>query len=538
MAKETIPDWFNVEFAESVLGSLPAPVSPVTNQKMWDKGVRLHGNQRGLILDNWRFKKGDGGIRFGKSYAPAVTILLDMLWRTNVSSVYDDLYGVVGSAYKMAEEEMNHLSRLLTQAGITHEFKTPKESSWEIRIPSIGWMAHTLTAPDVSRIASKPYRGMVLAEVGQLNEEVLDKAIGRVSERRGWVMGTGTFEKTKGPFSRTLTARWNSPEGLGVVYVCPSWDNPLVYPGGREDPEILARERTWPREKFLEVYGGEPSMPTDLVLPQARPEYIIKRRYPPQGTSYNPEQPVFLFSDPGTAHATAVHAVQFDWSDEYRDVYYELHRAGLSFGRLGEDSGNIAWVIDTVYRWNRETIQIINEVVNRPWATNVAALVIDFAARQRNPNGPPVVEQWAKFWREKMRRSLPIYADRVPLEDGYDVHRTALRNAWPEEAAQAAWNSDGALRSVIDPAGLRLQIDPRCRAVFFGGVVDGTEWAGEYLLHKNQRNSSGSIISDVPRDENNDAIKAMNYGLYWWAGPGRTKHKYSNVYSLPWQMVS
>lgn len=535
--KEVTQDWFDPVWAQKVLDSLPAPVSPRLHKRLWEKGIRLHGNQKGLVMDPWRFKKGDGGIRFGKSFAPAATIFLDTMWRMNVTKVYSDLYGVIGDTYAMAQAEMEHLDRLLTDAKIQHSFSTPKDASWEIQIPGLPWMTRTLSASDVTKIASKPYRGMVIAEVAQQNEDVLDKAIGRVSETGGWVMATGTYEKQKGRWSARLTAEWLREDGLGVVYTCPSWDNPLVFPGGRTDPEILARETSWPRAKFLEIYAGEPQMPSDLVLPQAVEEHVLKRRYPRQGTSYNPEQPVVLFSDPGVAHATAVLAVQFDWSPEYLEIYYDLKRSGRAFGYLGKDSGNIAWVIDAIYRWNRETKIIVKEAMERPWAENVVALVIDQAARQRNSNGPPVIEQWAKFWMEGMRRRLAVYYQPVPLEDGYDVHRTALRNAWPEEAAQAEFNADRRLRSVIDPAGLRLYIDPVCRPIFWGGIVDGQDYGGEYLLHRNERTSGGAIMNDEPRDRDNDAIKALNYGLYWWAGPGRVKHQYSNLYHQRFEMV-
>ena len=138
---------------------------------------------------------------------------------------------------------------------------------------------------------------------------------------------------------------------------------------------------------------------------------------------------------------------------------------------------------------------------------------MDFAARQRRSEGPPVVEQWAKEWATVMGRPLPIHADPVPLAAGYDTHKVALRNAWPEEEAAANFNWDGKMTygSLTDPAGPRLYIDPDVAPIFFGGQVDDREYGGEYYLHKNRVSGrDGSITSDEPIDRDNDAIKAMS----------------------------
>lgn len=538
---ELLADWFPPEFADNILRKHPTPIMPATGERAPWKGIRLHGAQRGLVLDPYRWKKADGGIRFGKSFGPAVAIYLDFMWRFGKKGIGTDLWGVVADSYDMAHEEMKHLHRLLDEAEIPHRFHTPHAQSWAITFPGHpDWQMEisTKTAADVSKIASRPYRGMVVAEANQTTEDTWDQAVLRVSETRGWAMMTGTFERSKGPWYAQMTKRWNMPGAMGKVYVCPSWDNPLVYPGGREDPEILERERTMAPALFMEKYGGEPQNPSDVVFPEARYDVHVKRRFPHLGTSYDPEQPVLLFSDPGIAHAYSVLAVQVGWTEEGRALAAtpntEQHRLREYGPVVG--GGNVLWVIDSIYRWGRDVDQIVEEVLARPWAENVQEAVMDFAAKQRRAEGAPIVEQWAKLWRNKTGRPLWIHANPVPLAAGYDVHRRMLLNGWPEHEAQRTFNHDGKLKEIVDPAGAQVYFDPDAAPPFFGGIVDQQEWAGEYALHRNHRNRQGIVDRAEPIPVNDDAIKALNYGAYWYFGAARTRHRLLGVQSVPWEM--
>lgn len=539
-----LEDWPPPEFFDHLLEKLPAPVSPVTRKPMWEKGIRLHGQQRGLVVDPYKFKAGAGGVRFGKSFAPAVAIVVDILWRMTQRGITDDLYGIIGDNYAQAEAEITHCGRLLRELGVPHDFSMPLKQAWSITIGGKDApMARivTLTAVDITKIASKPYRGMVMAEAAQLNPDVFDKANERVIETDGWIMMTGTFEKQVGRWYARKVQEWKAPNADGRTYTCPSWDNPLVFPGGREDPRILYEERRRTRARFLEVYGGDPQSSPDLIFPEADAGYHIKRRFPFLHTSFDPDLPVFLFSDPGTAHAYAVAAVQFAASPEFKAEWSKASATVLGREpRWGIETGNIAWVIDAVYRWDRDVEQVVQECASRPWAPNVQESVMDFAANQRRAEGRPVVEQWAKFWPMYTQgRRIAVHADPVPLQPGYDVHKKALINAWPEREAEAQFNADGKIHGgVVNPAGPRLYIDPGAAAPLFGGLVDNQDWGGEYLMHKKRVNGHGQIVSDDPIPVNDDMIKAINYGLYWWFGVGRQKHTMPGVFSVPWEVVA
>lgn len=518
---EKLADWPPGKFIASVLGKHPAPVGPdyvnletgevIVGQRLWEKGIRLQGNQRAVMEDRSRFIQAAGGWRAGKSFMGGLRIYLDFLWRYTQRGVKDDLWGVLADSYAMAQEEMRHLSRLLEEAGVPHDMRTPENASWKLTFPFCGAEVVTLTASDVTKIASRPYRGIVMAEAAQTVRDAFENAVGRVSQTRGWVFLEGTFENTKGPWYSLQAEAWSKPGAMGVFYSLPSWENLVVYPGGRTDPEILAREKSMTPERFAEKYGGEPTKRSDLVMRYANERVHVRHRYPNLGVSYDPSQPVVLWSDPGTSHAYATFAVQMD--------------------------ENTAWLIDCVYRWGRTAEDIIEECAGRPWAANVGSAVMDFAARQRNANGAAVIEQWSNLWPKHTGNRIYIHTQPVPLAAGYDIHKRALLNSWDEEEANRVFNNDHRRRVLVDPKGPRLMIAPDAAAPLFGGVVDGQEWAGEYNLHRNKKNREGTITSDDPIPVDDDAIKAINYGAYWTFGAAGVKQDYSEVRAVPWELV-
>lgn len=539
---EELLDWADPRFVDHIHKQHPAPRDPETGEKRWERGIRLHGAQERIIKDRYRFQKVDGGVRGGKSFVGADKIYIDVRWQferllkangAEGLATCDLLWGVVGPTYDQAEAEMTHLDRLLTEGKIPHELHQPTNQRWRITFPFCTAEVHTLTGADVTKLASKAYRGLVLAEAAKLIYAAYVAARNRVVETGGWVLMEGTFEETKGPWYALLTERWKRPNEAGVRYALPSWDNLVIFPGGSDDPKIQVERDALTPDEFNERYGGEAKRPQHVAIPEADERWHVVRRYPSFGTSFDPDLPVFLGIDPGTAHAYAVIAVQF----EDRGTGYGVQGAEEAMKIRAIYPGRTVWVIDCVYRWDRDTRPVVEEVLNRPWSKNVQQAVIDFAGTQRNANGPPVITQWATTWFEETGRRLSIAAEPVPLLAGYQPHKRALLNAWPEEEAALTFDPEGKTGGkVVDPDGMRLFFDPDAAAPFFGGQVDGREWAGEYKLHRKMVSSAGTILRDSYRPTDDDAIKAVNYLLWHHFGVNGYRQRTAMLQSIPWEM--
>lgn len=490
--------WPGEKFIDGLLGKLPSARHPETGEVLWPDGMRLHGVQREIAVSNARFKILTGGWRFGKSYIAAFVLLIDIMFRWAMGKM-DDLYWIVGPEYRASEKEIEYLHDFLVALGIPHEFQQPKESSWSITFPDVKTQIVTRTGREAASIASKAVRGMVLAEANQMGNDLFTQARGRLAETRGWLLIEGTFENEEGgAWFRRLTVEWKKGAGgQGIWFAGPTWDNRAVFPLGRDEPVLRAEEQALTPVYFMEKYGGVPGLRSDVVFDQPRTEYHVAHRYPLLGLSFDPEQPVVLWSDPGTGHAYSVMAVQF-W-------------------------GNVAWVVDAVYRWGRTAQEIIQECAARPWAKNVVTAIFDRASKQRNANGEPVIEQWAKDWLRLVGQRISIHTEYIPLSAGYEIHRRALLNGWPEEMAQLTFGKDKNILRITDPLGPRLMFAPEAAKPLFGGLIDDRAYEGEYNMHRFRKNAAGSTTRDEPVDLDNDAIKAINYGLYVHFGPAGTR---------------
>lgn len=545
-----LADRYPWSFAEHVLRQLPAPVGPdrveeesgefIPGAPLWDGGgMRLFGAQLAAMASEARFIVDAGGVRSGKSLRGAMALLVDYLWRTGIRHVMTDLWWVVADSYEMCEEEMNHLHRMLDELGIPHTFNSPKNGSWEIRFPHNECEFSTKTAKDITKIASKNVRGIVLAEANQATAGAWNACRLRVSQSRGWVRLEGTFESAeKGPWYSRLWEDWQRAEAMGVSFSVPTWENLAIYPLGRADQEIVEAETTLAPDVFLEKFGGQPIRRSDSVMKYADEEVHVGHRYPRLGVSFDPERPVWLFSDPGTSHAYAVAAVQF-WRGDRPGELAPYVRADDYGTPLEAESANVVWIIDSVYRWGRTAADIIEECAEREWAKNVEGIVMDVAARQRNANGDAVIEQWDTHWLRLTGQRIQIVTQPVPLAAGYESHRVALLNSWPEDRAQQVWNVEKKVKQVTNPDGPRLMISPEAAPPLFGGIVDGQYYAGEYNLHRHRKAPDGTIIADEPLDRDNDYIKAINYGLYWYFGAAGVGHYVDRwrTHSAEWEMT-
>jgi len=266
----------------------------------------------------------------------------------------------------------------------------------------------TRTSKDPETLASIAPIGIAMAEAAQQSLEVYLRLRGRVAERRGPIVLSGTFEGSLGWYPE-LWQRWQADNpDEGRSFSIPTWSNRAIYPGGRQDPEILELERITPADLFMERYGAVPCKPATLVFKEFG--YLTHVRDLP----FLPGQSVQLWIDPGYAGAYAVLAVQFDRSTIPATVRH----------------------FDEVYRQGATSPDIIDECKARPWWGSVRTVVMDVAGRQHHAQ-----ESHFETWR-RLAGLVPM-GQPVGIADGIERHRTFL----------------------VDPASgkPRLLHDPRCK---------------------------------------------------------------------------
>lgn len=267
----------------------------------------------------------------------------------------------------MARPEFIYWTEFLSNLGA---FANPKR---DISLPKVGkamaitktgQVIETKTADDITKIAAMAPDGIIMAEAAQMSYEVYLKCIGRLAERRGWLLASGTFEGSLGWYPEKFT-EWQDPTNAerGKSFSLPSWSNLVIYPGGRNDPEIVRLETLYSRVEglFDERCGAVPVPPATLVFREFRHTVHIR-----SDIHFNPRLPVYLAIDPSSGgDPYAVLACQFE-TCEYPDPV--------------PDPIDYCNVIDEYYDIHVDTEEIIDTLRQRPWWKAVQGGAIDCEA--------------------------------------------------------------------------------------------------------------------------------------------------------------
>lgn len=250
-------------------------------------------------------------------------------------------------------------------------------------------------------------------EISRWEGEVYRRCYGRLSRKRhrtpparGYF--SGSFETSLGWFPEEWK-KGRAPNQDDVAsFEMPSWSNPIVYPGGRNDEAILQLERSMTEARFIERHAGRPVPPQDAVLPEFRSLLHVSP------IALDPKLPTYVFIDPG------------DW------VYAVL------FVQMADGQ---ARVVDEVYvnQWTHE--QVVTEVSLRPAWKFVTEGVMDVAGKAASPGGfGSAHDAW------KRDTGLHLKTKYLHVSDTVERLRSLL---------------------MVDPATQipRLKIDPKCEGL-------------------------------------------------------------------------
>lgn len=223
---------------------------------------------------------------------------------------------------------------------------------------------------------------VLLVEMESLPYDVYLAARGRVAEKRGRIIISGTFPDDVG-WAAELWRRWKGDnEEDGESFSLATWSNERIFPDGLDDPEIKAIRATIPEAEFQRKYGAIPQQPATLVFPEFSFDLHVKAF-----VGYDPALPVELWVDPGYGESAysvlAVHVV-----GKTVFVFDEIHQ----HGRTGEEIIKLARK-----KW--------------PWFDKVKGAVGDFAVRQHH-----AARSQLEVWQGKT--GLYLRNQQIPLEAG------------------------------------------------------------------------------------------------------------------------
>lgn len=299
-------------------------MSKVVDKNAYFARIGHHPHPKQWLYHNSqaRFRIPCCGRRFGKSLMASRDLEPELL-------LPDRRYWIVGPTYDLAEKEFRYVWRdMIIGLKLGRDKRTKKAynkraGEMYIEFPW-GTRLECRSAKHPETLVGDGLHGVIMSEAAKHTKETWEQYIrAALSDYRGWA----TFVTTPEGFN-WLYDLWmlgiNPDEKDFESWRFPSWDNPIVYPGGREDPEIQLIERTTATEWFMQEYGAEFGAFLGKIYSEFDPHLHVKPH------KFNPEWPNYIAFDWGFAAPFAAIEFQVDpWDRVY--VWREHYMAYLSY---------------------------------------------------------------------------------------------------------------------------------------------------------------------------------------------------------------
>lgn len=413
-----------------------------------------------------------GGERGGKSWVSALF--------GATRTPFGKRFWIVAATYELCRPEFDYWVDHLMKLGAIRsqrDISRPKIGK-AIAVTKSGQIIETKSADDVVKLAAQAPDGIIMAEAAQLTYEGYLKCIGRLSETRGWLLMSGTFESSLDWYSEKFLD-WQTGENLeqALSISIPTWSNEAIFPLGREDPEMKRLESVYSRVEglFDERCGAIPTPPASLIFREFR--YSI---HVTPTAIFNPALPVYLAVDPSSGgDPYAVHACQFP---------------PCSCPTPHPDTIDNCYVIDEYYENKVSTEEIVKELSTRPWWKRVEGGAIDVEA-------PDERKRWRKYGK------INLVAKKIDQFAG--IRRLKSFLYWKRE--EGSW---------IFTERPHLYVNPKCK---------GLQYELSHYKRKMSPEDSMRLMEKPPAGQRDHSVKAIWYLLIARYGDVRTNAKYGVV---------
>ena len=390
-----------------------------------------------------------GGVRGGKSLASAMEVVP---W-----TIHSRLVWLAADTYDLTRQEFEYTLEALNSMDMVAGVSMPKQRYQPCVLDTVwGCRVETRSLHDIETFASRAPDLVVICEPGQAPVETLAKSRERLSTRRGRLWMAGTFEDIKETWMEDVWRRWvrwpNSESGKS--YAVPSWLNTQSFPGGINDPEMLALKNSYPTmNEFLLRCAGVPVAASALVIG----DYWVQRKHIVPQVEYRPvhngaPMPVEIAIDPGYSGGS--------------------HYVVLAIQHVGASK----LIVDEIAIQSKVHESVIEICKAKPWWKLVIGGTIDpFAGGSHIYGALSPQESWERL--SGIRLRIP---PRLSVED-------YVSNLCSE------------LRDPVNSMS-RIAVSPRCTRLI---------WE---MSHWRKRKSVGGSYSE-PTKHNCDAAKALAYYL-------------------------
>jgi hypothetical protein len=264
-----------------------------------------------------RFRIPVCGRRFGKSKMAGTDLEPELF-------IPGRRYWIVGPTYDLGEKEFRVIWDDLIVAQKLGRDKRVKKAynrrSGEMYIEfPWGTRVEVRSAEHPERLVGDSLDGVIMSEAAKHKRETWERFIRpALADRRGWATFPTTPEGHNWLYDLWLFGQDESIPAY-ESWRFPSWDNPVVYPEGRTDPEILLIEKTTSPEWFAQEIGADFSAFVGKIYDEFDEGLHVRKH------EFNPAWPNYMAIDWGFVQPLAAVEFQIDpwqnvriWREHYR----------------------------------------------------------------------------------------------------------------------------------------------------------------------------------------------------------------------------
>ena len=277
--------------------------------------------QRQYHASNARFRVPCCGRRYGKSTMAGAD-------RTPELFKPKTLGWIVGPTYDLGEKEFRVMWDALIvnlRLGLDPRVKKAYNKRMGEMFIEMPWGARVevRSASQPERLVGEKLHWVIMSEAAKHNRETFERFIRpALADYRGGADFPSTPEGYNWYYDLWMLG--NDPSfDQRASWQFPSWENPVVYPEGRWDPEIVEIERTTTKEWFLQEIAADFSAFVGKIYEEFQPQTHVVPHV------FNPKWKNYIFFDWGFVNPLAAIEVQIDPQDNvyiWREHYQSYKR--------------------------------------------------------------------------------------------------------------------------------------------------------------------------------------------------------------------
>lgn len=291
----------------------------VSKQKLFEAiGYHPHPKQILYHSATERFRVPVCGRRFGKS---------TMAGRDCEPELFlpNRMYWIAGPTYDLGEKEFRVIwDDLIIKLGLGKDKQVKKrynkkQGDMFIEFPW-GTRLEVRSAEHPENLVGEGLHGVIVSEAAKHRPDAYDRFLRpALADYRGWATFPTTPEGMNWLYKLWQFGR--NPEFVDYVsWRFPSWDNPVVYPEGELDPEILLLKATMTIQEFDQEIAALFTAFVGRIYDDFQEDLHV------QTVEYDPNLPNYIFWDWGFVNPLVALEVQITPSDEVR-VWREHYRS-------------------------------------------------------------------------------------------------------------------------------------------------------------------------------------------------------------------